>query len=619
MVLVGQLLRFGGVGGLATALHVIFALVMSDLVGLAPLQANFIGFAGATLFSYLGHACFTFACPVRQVDQAVRFLMSGLVSLASSSFLVWLMTSLLRADFAITMLVVGLVVPAFTFVVLRFWVFEPRDTTGTTDWTGVALCGAMALATLALFWDRPINHDTAWYLVATRGWLDGAGLYTHIIEVNPPLNFYYTLPALGLADLFSISDKNGEYLALSLLLFVVLCWSRTIIRDGFDLTPHRATALLVAIALASVVSALGEFGQREHVLVMLTLPWLLGEASRAPATARQEVLRAAVAALGVCLKPHFILIPLAITVLNVTRQKSLRPFLSRANLTFFFVGTTYVGLVAVVHPTYFSDLVPMATEVYGAYKAPMWPVLHQVTAPLMLTGNVALAGLTSPRFTACQATFLVAAGAGLAIYLLQSTGFHYHTIPFKSFAVIACAMVIVLARKGDALLYSTMAAAFGIMLSEAHRGFYKSPVAQDIAETAQSIGDIDSLMVFTTHVSLGPAIALESDATWISRYPANWLVPGALNRLSETDCAEAVGLCARLTGYADRNRRDNIEDIELNAPDLMVFDRRSGYFAAPGFSWLDFMANDPDWERILTGYRQVKVTDRAVYMVAIPE
>ncbi len=70
------------------------------------------------------------------------------------------------------------------------------------------------------------------------------------------------------------------------------------------------------------------------------------------------------------MKPHLILIPLAITALSVTRQKSLRPFLSRANLTFLFVGTACVGRVAVVHPTYFSDLVPMAPEVYGAYKAP---------------------------------------------------------------------------------------------------------------------------------------------------------------------------------------------------------------------------------------------------------
>ena len=39
-------------------------------------------------------------------------------------------------------------------------------------------------------WGQTINHDTAWYLYATRAWLDGAQLYVDIVEVNPPLSFY---------------------------------------------------------------------------------------------------------------------------------------------------------------------------------------------------------------------------------------------------------------------------------------------------------------------------------------------------------------------------------------------------------------------------------------------
>lgn len=53
-MVVGQLIRFGGVGGMATLVHVIVAMLMRGTFGLSPLQANFAGFASALLVSYVG-------------------------------------------------------------------------------------------------------------------------------------------------------------------------------------------------------------------------------------------------------------------------------------------------------------------------------------------------------------------------------------------------------------------------------------------------------------------------------------------------------------------------------------------------------------------------------------
>lgn len=41
---------------------------------------------------------------------------------------------------------------------------------------GAAIAALVAAALLLGFWGRPINHDTAWYLIATRDWLSGARL-----------------------------------------------------------------------------------------------------------------------------------------------------------------------------------------------------------------------------------------------------------------------------------------------------------------------------------------------------------------------------------------------------------------------------------------------------------
>ena len=68
-------------------------------------------------------------------------------------------------------------------------------------WPRSVLCRAagslvFALLLLAFLWDRTINHDTAWYLISTRKWLEGARLYVDLYDVNPPLASYLTIPAI---------------------------------------------------------------------------------------------------------------------------------------------------------------------------------------------------------------------------------------------------------------------------------------------------------------------------------------------------------------------------------------------------------------------------------------
>ncbi|MCA9170349.1 MAG: hypothetical protein KDB23_21875, partial [Planctomycetales bacterium] len=62
-------------------------------------------------------------------------------------------------------------------------------------WSGsldlLLLMGALVAA--AIFYPMAtLNHDSSWYLIATRMWLDGAQLYQDVMETNPPLAFYLT-------------------------------------------------------------------------------------------------------------------------------------------------------------------------------------------------------------------------------------------------------------------------------------------------------------------------------------------------------------------------------------------------------------------------------------------
>jgi putative flippase GtrA len=121
--IVGKLARFGGVGVLATIVHILVALAARNAFGLAPLLANFVGFGVAFLVSYIGHERFTFGASETALPQFLRFLFVAVFGLAVSTSTVWLIDIKLGLGFTFAMISVGVLVPAATFVALRFWAF----------------------------------------------------------------------------------------------------------------------------------------------------------------------------------------------------------------------------------------------------------------------------------------------------------------------------------------------------------------------------------------------------------------------------------------------------------------------------------------------------------------
>src|SRR5688572_8010680 len=85
--LLGRLLRFGLVGGLATVTHAGVALAALSLFRQAPLLANFSGFCVAFVVSFCGHALFTFRSGL-SLARALRFSAVALASVSLSSGLV---------------------------------------------------------------------------------------------------------------------------------------------------------------------------------------------------------------------------------------------------------------------------------------------------------------------------------------------------------------------------------------------------------------------------------------------------------------------------------------------------------------------------------------------------
>ncbi|MFQ1700811.1 GtrA family protein [Loktanella agnita] len=596
-----QILRFGLVGVLATALHVAVALTCAQLFGMRAQFANFTGFATSVFFSFVGHSRVTFALPQTQIDFFPRFVAAALIGLATSTAITHLVVSELGQPFWLAMVAVVIAVPALSFSLMKGWVYAQSATLRKEDAIGAFLCMAIAIIILFVFWGCQLNEDTTWYLVATRKWLDGAQLYVDIIEVNPPLNFYYTVPALLIADALEISSLNGLYILFAVFLWVSLLWCWLILSVGPALTFNRRVFFIFGAAIAIIVPAERLLMQREHVYVIFLLPWFLHQLEAAgPHRLGARVRSALFASCGVLLKPYFVLIPVCLTIWKIVTYRSLRPLVEIENWIFMISGLSYIAFVFAFHSAYFEQVVPIARHIYAAYDANwellIWRFDIRITAPLLVFMLLAIRSEATPKIF--ELFGAAAIGSGL-IYVLQNKGFPYHLLPFLIFITLSAVWLLAQANQVSQVAVLGAVVFMTCMIVSLSRGRYENPSAEQLGAFAAQRG---ALIVLTEHIAFGPPAALAGGVPWASRMPSQWYVPGVVNGLIETDCRTLPERCDRLQEIATIARDNIVSDMKAFQPAVVALDTSSNFIKDPDFDWWSFMAPQPEFAQIMDAY-----------------
>jgi hypothetical protein len=156
----------------------------------------------------------------------------------------------------------------------------------------------------------PLHHDIGWPLhVATRI-LSGERLYETIIEINPPLIFWFALLAQVSGSVLAIRPEL-VYHALGTAIViagVALTWSllRLVLAGS---SSYVRSALLLLFAFLAGPFAGYQFGQREHLMFATLVPYVLGAAAvaggRRP-SALPMFASGLLTAFGLAMKPFFI-------------------------------------------------------------------------------------------------------------------------------------------------------------------------------------------------------------------------------------------------------------------------------------------------------------------------
>jgi hypothetical protein len=484
--------------------------------------------------------------------------------------------------------------------------------------------GAVALlfaVQAALRFSSHLTHDAAWYLYAAGRLLDGAALNRDIVEVNPPLGIWLTVPVAGLARLSGAPATalfKGTMLALTALSLVL---SRRLIRAVPGLAPPAANALLILTALLMLFLPAFDFGQREHGLILLVTPWLYlrgGRLTGATMPAALAMLAGFLAALGFGLKPHSVLAVAAVEILVLAWKRNLRLTFAAENVAALMAGLAYIAAVLWFAGAFLGEMVPRGAAAYVPFYGYGFAVVLGRMIPPAALGLVAIFGVgaATPPFRDLG-RLLIAAGAGfLAAFALQA-GYRYQLIPALYVLTLAAGLRLTEAAAGapapgrHGLLSAALSAAGVIVVitgvATAQMAPYRGTVFE--AAIAREAPAARSVFIASTNVFHPFPLVEEKGLLWASRFPAQWLAPYAAATLGpDGGPSDAIGRFALSAA---------VDDLVAFKPDIVFIDEgaEQSYFRDKPIDWLGFYGKDPCFGGLWAGYERRPDAGRfAVYV-----
>jgi hypothetical protein len=442
--------------------------------------------------------------------------------------------------------------------------------------------------------NSPLKDDVAWLLYVARKWMGGKRLYVDLVEVNPPLIvWFYAFPA-WLADRLQVLPRLVATPFFCTIVLACAGWCALLLR-GRGALLARPVPIFAAVGIVLLAIPGVEFGQREHLLIALSLPYLClfaREMAGEPEPIVQGILAGIAAGLGCALKPTYVLAFALVELIGLLRG---RRILRAAPLSACVTGLAYAVAVMVICPEFLAKAVPLALALYGGTDTSLPELLIESKVLFFGVGTVAVLALTAGRVPAFaarpgQATPVVrallttlsvfAVGATIA-YLMQGKNWFYHRLP----ATVPTLLALVLwvsalltsrplpLRRVRLLAPLALASLLVFVVADYER---LSPWVMRAAEPNLSTEvKLERLLkhehartyiAFSEWIALGFPVVNDTGVTWASRFDSMWALHGELWRAKQDGRDPAAWPIRRWVAG----------DFVAGCPDIVVVDTREG-------------------------------------------
>jgi hypothetical protein len=367
---------------------------------------------------------------------------------------------------------------------------------------------------------QPINGDAAWLLYVSQQVLEGSRLYVDLIEINPPLIIWLSMPAVVLERLSGISHATTFPLmvALAAAVSVVGCFR---LSAGSLHASYRG-AFAAGVALILFVLPFAYWGQREHLMLILCLPHLIEAAGRMRGARTRSPLKLGIAAgLGYALKPHYALAFLAVELIVFSRTRKLWPVAIATGA----VGCAYIVAVIAITPEYFPTAM-MLRPLYAQYydrSLSDFVLLRPMLVPAALSlAFVLLRG----EGRELRVVLACATAAWILAFMIQGKGWTYHLLPGYAGALLLLWLGMAAGASSSNVLRGPAYVAVTILALALGLGLRKPTLLEQfqraVSLEVMSVMERESVMVLTPDLGhVWPAVTYTA-SKWPARVPSLW-------------------------------------------------------------------------------------------------
>jgi hypothetical protein len=481
--------------------------------------------------------------------------------------------------------------------------------------TGVIACLAAAAGILHAF--TPLNHDTAYFVSLAGRLLDGGSFGRDIMDMNPPHVWWISAIPGWLARQTGlrpdIASTAFTVATAALSLFAI---ARLITADGS--VRMSRNLFLIFVSLLVLLFPGYDFGQREHWMVLFTLPYIVACGCRLNKLELSPLFGTVIgvaACLGFCIKPYFLLVPAALEIWILVRLR--RPSLAIRSETIAMVvaGFVYAALTVTYVRSYLETEVPTALLGYWSYRSPLKDVL--LSALILLSPAamlVAIGYLTRRQNTQTPALAQVLAVAGLASLvaaIIQAKPWSYHFLPAVIFFSLS-ATVLLTAEKPRTDKLAQRRIAFAILLVmtavpaafEAMRAFEGASGRENQLAAVFHGNPGPNRTVFgfiTSPREVFPAV-VAAQVEWAAPFCCEYLIAAAA-RADEAPAADRTKIKAAGLNQAEIA----VGAVRIKQPGVIVVATGDDMLGFNGrrFDYVEWLGANTDFKRVLSQYREI--------------
>jgi hypothetical protein len=406
----------------------------------------------------------------------------------------------------------------------------------------------MVLVRIAVLRQTLLGHDQSWYLFAAQRVLGGVQLYgPGLSDTNPPLIIWFSTIPILLARLLHLSPTAAFRTLIILMICASVAWCIRLLRRS-PLTASTPICSLLALGILYVQFMIfqEDFGQREHLFVILGLPYLLAVALGVvrDLSLAERCALGFTAGLAICLKPQEAFVFIAFELVLLVWKRTLRRLISPELLTLVLTGCIYLILVRIFTPLYTKQVVPLLIDTYWAYATSTALTLTLVekkktliALALILTALYFRRSLT---LALPLAAFAASALGAVIAFDIQHVAWVYHVYPISAFAILALLFLLtdILRNVIPRLAAGPRIAApvmlltlvvIGIATHTLLKGLRPPIIANEsgLGRFLTQYNSPETIYVFST--SLGPfSEVFHQGLNWGSRFPCLWNLPAII-------------------------------------------------------------------------------------------